>query len=159
MSSRSKGEMFVQWVTIRRHRTKTWHDGGVWNGLARAMRRITTINSAHMFSPPPPLVAHPVPIIRADSWGRWAAGAIPHAKAVASRQGMVRVGNRWVLHTMNDSSRAKLGHSLGGELQRGSNDCLDGLSIPASQGLKSRGQRTSRPRSLGRAATPTCTGT
>ena len=36
-------------------------------------------------------------------------------------------------HTMDGNSRAKLGHSLGGELQRDSNDFLDGLSIPTSQ--------------------------
>ena len=60
-------EVVDQWVTIRRHRTETWHDAGVWSGVARAMRRITAINPAHVFAPPPPPVAHPAPV-GADSW-------------------------------------------------------------------------------------------
>ena len=88
----------------------------------------------------------------ADTWEQWAAGAIKHATAVASRQGMVRVGNRLVLRTMDGNSRAKLGHSLGGELQRDSDDFLDGLSVAASRGTPRRPH--TRARRLRNPSTP-----
>ena len=46
---------------------------------------------------------------------------------------MIKVGRRWVTHTMGDNTRAKLGHSLDGELRRDSSDFLGAILIPTSQ--------------------------
>ena len=46
---------------------------------------------------------------------------------------MIKVGRRWIAHAMDDNTRAKLGHSLDGELRRDSSDFLGAILIPTSQ--------------------------
>ena len=120
------------WAEVSPHPVDTWHDGNTWNCVSRSLTSIMTLNTAHGFGPQTPSVHHGPPA-NGPTWHEWITAHLPHITHVATRKGMLKVGRRWIAHAMDDNTRAKLGHSLDGELRRDSSDYLDAILIPTSQ--------------------------
>ena len=91
-----------------------------------------TLNTAHGSGPQTPPV-HYDPPANGPTWHEWITARLPHITHVATWKGMIKVGRRWLAHAIDDNTRAKFGHSLGGELRRDSSDYLDTILIPTSQ--------------------------
>ena len=120
------------WANVSPHPTDTWHSDTIWHRVSRSLTHIVALNDAHGFGPQPPSVDRGPPA-HGPTWHEWIVAHLPHITHIATRQGMIKVGRRWVTHTMDDNTRAKLGHSLDGELRRDSSDFLDAILIPTSQ--------------------------
>ena len=120
------------WANVSPHPSDTWRSDTIWHRVSRSLTHIVALNDAHGFGPQPPSVDRGPPA-HGLTWHEWIVAHLPHITHVATRQGMIKVGRRWVTHTMDDNTRAKLGHSLDGELRRDSSDFLDAILIPTSQ--------------------------
>ena len=141
------------WAEVMPHPIGTWHNDNVWQCVSRSLIHITALNAAHGFGPPTPPV-HRDPPADGPTWHEWTTAHSPHITHVATRKGMIKVGRRWIVHGMDDNTRAKLGHSLDGELRRDNSDYLGAAYL--SPPPKSRARQTYLLHSRGQAMIATC---